>query len=160
MEPDASSLLQVNTQTSGARSKLTTYVKHQVHFDRQTAEFVGLHAASSNSTDCSPPRSALQMRENEGLQCQPSYLTVCPITKSEVSYMFCTSRTPPNPAQCFCFLTITEKRELSSVGICMKPYTRGSPAQQKRSIYWIRRIRTTKTGDMLDLQDFQRSIPH
>ena len=119
MEPDASSLLQVNTQKIGARSKLTTYVKHQVHFDRQTAEFVGLHAASSNSTDCSPPRSALQMRENEGLQCQPSYLTVCPITKSEVSYMFCASRTPPNPAQCFCFPTITEKRELSSVGICI-----------------------------------------
>ena len=82
MEPDASSLLQVNTQTIGARSKLTTYVKHQVHFDRQTAEFVGLHAASSNSTDCSPSRSALQMRENEGLQCQRSYLTVCPYAGS------------------------------------------------------------------------------
>ena len=52
----------------GARGNLTTGVKHQVHFDCQTLEFDGLHAASSHSTVCTSNRrigrSALPLRSN------------------------------------------------------------------------------------------------
>ena len=62
-------LLQVDMHRIGSRGNPTTSVKRQVHFDHQTIELDGLHAASWNS--------ALQIVAFDGRHSQSLNWTVC-----------------------------------------------------------------------------------